>query len=93
MDNFANQPSSADEFGAFASSLDSDSLVALKLLASGDTAALEKIAAKHSTLADALADRINEAAFDMIGDSVIEPAGGGYRLIPDYEEDIKSCLK
>ena len=93
MDNSANQLSSEDEFGAFVTSLDPDSLEALKLLADGDSAAIEKIAAKHSTLADALADRINESAFDIIGDSVIEPTGSGYRLIPDYEEDIKSCLK
>ena len=44
-------------------------------------------------LADALADRINEISFDIIGDSIIEPDADGYRLIADYEGDIAKWLK
>lgn len=81
------------EFGEFIAALDESSVEALKLLLAGDERALEKVASKTKTLADALADRINEAAYDIIGDSVIEPSGGGFRVITDYEEDIRSCLK
>lgn len=34
--------------------------------------------------ASLIVDRINEAAFDVIGDTLIEEAGGGYEIIPDY---------
>ena len=87
------QMTSGNEFEEFISSLDEISVGALKMLLDGDEKALEKSAAKSSTLADALADRINEVAFDHIGDSVIEPTDSGYRIITDYEEDIRSCLK
>lgn len=82
-----------NEFDELIAALDGNSVEALRLLLAGDERALEKVAAKCSTLADALADRINEAAYDIIGDSVIEPSDGGFRVITDYEEDIRSCLK
>ena len=82
-----------DEFARLIRQLDSNSLEALKLLASGDRSGLSKAAAKASMLADALADRINETSFDIIGDSIIEPDADGYRLIADYEGDIAKWLK
>ena len=69
--------------------LDSDCLDALKMLADGDSQALTRIAARSGTLADALADKINETAFDIIGDALIEPSGSGYRIIPDYAEELR----
>lgn len=82
-----------DEFARLIRQLDANSLEALKLLASGDRSGLSKAAAKASMLADALADRINETSFDIIGDSIIEPDADGYRLIADYEGDIAKWLK
>ena len=82
-----------DEFAALISSLDDGAHRALALVANGDASGVAKAAASLGTLADALADRINEQAFDVVGDSIIEPYGGGYRLIPDYEGDIKKWLK
>lgn len=82
-----------NEFEIFVNSIDEVSARALALISSGDPDGVAKAAADVNMLADALADRINEAAFDIIGDSVIEYAGDGYRLIPDYEGDIKKWLK
>ncbi len=82
-----------DEFAALASSLDEGAREALTLVANGDASGIAKVAARLGALADALADGINELAFDVIGDSIIEPDNGGYRLIPDYEGDIKKWLK
>ena len=73
--------------------LDTNSVDALKLLAAGDRSGVARAAAKASMLADALADRINETSFDIIGDSIIEPDADGYRLIADYEGDIAKWLK
>ena len=78
-------PKKAELFAA----LDSDCLDALKLLSDGESQALTRIAARRGTLADALADRINETAFDIIGDALIEPSGSGYRIIPDYAEELR----
>lgn len=82
-----------DDFIKLIRSLDGVSVKALTLLASGDASGIRSAAAENGMLADALADRINEAAFDIIGDSVVEQCGDGYRLIDDYEGDIKRCLK
>ena len=84
---------SDDEFASYIASLDETSIKALRLLAGGDASGVFTAASESGMLADALADRINETAYDIIGDSVIEPDGGGYRLISDYEGDIKRCLK
>ena len=82
-----------DEFAALVSSLDEGAREALVIVASGDVSGIAKVSVRLGTLADALADRINEQAFDIIGDSIIEPYGSGYRLIPDYEGDIQKWLK
>ena len=82
-----------DEFARLIRQLDTNSVDALKLLASGDHSGVARAAAKASMLADALADRINETSFDIIGDSIIEPDADGYRLIADYEGDIAKWLK
>lgn len=78
-----------DPFAELLAALDSDCLDALKMLADGDGQALTRIAARSGTLADALADKINETAFDIIGDALIEPSGSGYRIIPDYAEELR----
>lgn len=84
-----DQPFADDPFAELLAALDSDCLDALKMLADGDGQALTRIAARSGTLADALADKINETAFDIIGDALIEPCDGGYRIIPDYAEELK----
>ena len=44
-------------------------------------------------LPDAIVEQINEAAFDLLGDIVIEQADdGSYTVIEDYEQDVKKIL-
>ncbi len=82
-----------DEFAELIGALDEVCVSALTNLSRGDSTALTGAANSAGILADALADRINERAFDIIGDSIIEPCGGGYRLIADYEGDLRKWLK
>ncbi|MBQ8551770.1 MAG: TerB N-terminal domain-containing protein [Clostridia bacterium] len=82
-----------DEFAALVDALDDTAREALTQLSNGDNRAVSKAAAKAGVLADALADKINETAFDIIGDSVIESDGSGYRFISDYEGDLIKWLK
>ncbi len=85
--------SDGDEFAGLIAALDPTAVEALKALAGGDPSGLAKAAASAGILTDALADTINSAAFDHIGDTVIEPDGSGYRIIPDYEGDLAKWLK
>ena len=39
-----------------------------------------------------LVDAINEALFDLIGDTVIEYGPNGLELIEDYREDVEGFL-
>jgi len=89
----APEMSGSDEFEALVSSLDDISKTALTSIMGGDENGIKKAAEAHGLLADALADKINETAFDIIGDSIIEPEGTGYRIISDYEGDIAKWLK
>ena len=40
---------------------------------------------------DALADRINTAACDILGDIILEDAGGYYTVIEDYMKDLREA--
>lgn len=47
------------------------------------------LAADNNMLADALADRLNAAAYDIIGDIAAEN-DGGWHIIKDYKEDMRA---
>ena len=91
----AQEPVLADggEFADLAAALDETAHTALRSLADGDSAGIAKAAASAGMLADALADKINETAFDLIGDSIVESDGTGYKIISDYEGDLIPWLK
>ena len=60
----------------------------------GDLGSQRNIARESGMLPDALAERINTVASDTFGDIVIEQnERGGYAVIEDYVEDIRSMLK
>ncbi len=61
---------------------------ALLELSEGKCGAIEKNARENGILPDALAEEINELAFDITGDSVLETDGNYYTIIEDYKEDI-----
>ncbi|MFR2031937.1 MAG: tellurite resistance TerB C-terminal domain-containing protein [Collinsella sp.] len=41
---------------------------------------------------DMLVDSINEALFDLVGDTVIEFGSAGPQIIEDYEADVRGYL-
>jgi hypothetical protein len=43
--------------------------------------------------ASIIVDRINEAAFDVIGDTLIEESGEGYEIICDYAQLFEGIEK
>ena len=44
------------------------------------------------TSEDILVDVINEAAFDIVGDTIIEFTSQGPAIIPDYEQDVRGLI-
>ena len=67
-------------------------LTFLRLLYDGKCDEANKYAREAGTIPDALAEKINVYAFDIIGDSVIENADGILAVIEDYKEDIEEWL-
>lgn len=63
----------------------------VRLAAAGDRAGERRFAAAHGLMPDALADRINTAACDILGDIILEDAGGYYTVIEDYMEDLREA--
>ena len=54
----------------------------------GDVAAQRKIVQDLGTLSEALVDEINEIAFDVIGDVIIEDDVEGLTVVEEYREQI-----
>lgn len=63
----------------------------VRLAAAGDRAGERRFAAAHGLMPDALADRINTAACDILGDIILEDAGGYYTVIEDYMKDLREA--
>ena len=61
-------------------------------VAKGDVEGFKKIADECFMLVDTLAECVNELCYEIIGDIGIEETEGGYRLISDYEQEIKQWL-
>ena len=59
------------------------------LLSIGGDAA-HRLSLERGVYEDEIVSRINEAAVDEIGDIIIEPADGGYKIVEDYRDDITS---
>ena len=56
-------------------------------LVNGKPSAIHRLAAAMGKLPDALVDEINEIAYDILGDLLIEDDGmGTYSVIEDYKE-------
>ena len=60
--------------------------------AKGDRGAIDSYARKTGTLADVIAERINEVAWDRLGDAVLEECEGGYALMEEYREELTEEL-
>lgn len=64
----------------------------LRALLEKDQAEAAKIAKEKHGSEDMLVDAINEALFELVGDTVIEYGPGGPELIEDYREDVEGFL-
>lgn len=64
----------------------------LRALIEGDGSAADSAVEQASTSEDILVDAINEALFDLVGDTVIEYGPDGPELIEDYREDVGGFL-
>lgn len=64
----------------------------LRALLEKDRAGAAKIAKKKHGSDDMLVDAINEALFELVGDTVIEYGPDGPELIEDYREDVEGFL-
>lgn len=64
----------------------------LRALLEKDQAEAAKIAKEKHGSEDMLVDAINEALFELVGDTVIEYGPDGPELIEDYREDVEGFL-
>lgn len=62
---------------------------ALCQLAEGDDTALREAAKKAGRMPEAVADTINEIAFDKMGDALLEEENGHFYVIEDYKELLR----
>lgn len=72
--------------------LDPSEVGYLRALLEKDQAGAAEIAKEKYGSEDMLVDAINEALFDLIGDTVIEYGPNGLELIEDYREDVEGFL-
>lgn len=63
----------------------------IQLAAVSDRTGERRFATAHGLMLDALADKINTAAGDILGDIILEDAGGYYTVIEDYIEDLREA--
>ena len=75
-----------------ASALDSAADAYLRALLEQNAAQTASAVAKSGKSEDMLVDSINEALFDLVGDTVIEFGSAGPQIIEDYEADVRGYL-
>lgn len=83
------QPSSA---GVPDSPLTCDQRAYVQALYNGDETAQKEALRASDMSEDMLVDAINEALFDLIGDTVIEYGSEGPELIEDYRSDVEGFI-
>ena len=75
-----------------ASALDSAADAYLRALLEQNAAQTASAVAQSGKSEDMLVDSINEALFDLVGDTVIEFGPEGPQIIEDYEADVRGYL-
>ena len=84
----ASAPTPADT----ASALDPAADAYLRALLEQNAAQTASAVAQSGKSEDMLVDSINEALFDLVGDTVIEFGSAGPQIIEDYEADVRGYL-
>ena len=64
----------------------------LRALLEGDPERVAESAREAGTTVDLLADAVNEALFDALGDTAVEFDANGPHIVEDYREDIEELL-
>ena len=72
--------------------LDANQAQYLTALLASDAAARTQALSLVSTSEDMMVDAINEALFDLLGDTAIEYGPDGPQIIEDYREDVEEIL-
>ena len=75
-----------------ATALDPAADAYLRALLEQDTAQAASAVERSGQSEDMLVDSINEALFDLVGDTVIEFGSAGPQIIEDYEADVRGYL-
>lgn len=75
-----------------ASALDPAADAYLRALLEHNAAQAESAVVQSGQSEDMLVDTINEALFDLVGDTVIEFGSAGPQIIEDYEADVRGYL-
>lgn len=75
-----------------ASALDPAANAYLRALLEQNAAQTTSAVAQSGKSEDMLVDSINEALFDLVGDTVIEFGSAGPQIIEDYEADVRGYL-
>ena len=75
-----------------ASALDPAADAYLRALLEQNAAQTASAVAQSGKSEDMLVDTINEALFDLVGDTVIEFSAAGPQIIEDYEADVRGYL-
>lgn len=75
-----------------ASALDSAADAYLRALLEQNAAQTASAVAQSGKSEDMLVDSINEALYDLVGDTVIEFSAAGPQIIEDYEADVRGYL-
>ena len=75
-----------------ASALDPAADAYLRALLEQNAAQTASAVAQSGKSEDVLVDSINEALFDLVGDTVIEFGSAGPQIIEDYEADVRGYL-
>lgn len=89
----APAPTSADTASAdTASALDPAADAYLRALLEHNAVQAESAVVQSEQSEDMLVDTINEALFDLVGDTVIEFSAAGPQIIEDYEADVRGYL-
>ncbi len=72
--------------------LESAAVTYLRALIDQNTAQAASAIAQSGKSEDMLVDAINDALFDLVGDTVIEFGAAGPQIIEDYEADVRGYL-
>lgn len=62
-------------------------------LLAGDSRGAARAIRESGLTDDLMADAVNEALFDFLGDTAVEFVGDGYAVVDDYREDVEGLVR